>query len=105
MTIQYIYLALAVTCTALGQLFYKKYVMEKLRAHLLCALTLFTATPALNYLALKRLSIDLVYIATSATILMVVILSKITLKEKTTLRHWLGCMIISTGIVIYAHST
>lgn len=103
MTIQYLYLALAITCTATGQFFYKKHAIRPTLKYIASAVSLFVATPLFSYLALRTLSIDLVYISTSATILMVMLLSRFALKEESHPRHWLGCCLIATGIIIYAY--
>lgn len=103
MTIQYLYLALAITCTATGQFFYKKHAISPALRYIASAITLFIATPAFSYMALRTLSIDLVYISTSATILMVMLLSRFALKEESLPRHWLGCSLIAIGIIIYAY--
>jgi multidrug transporter EmrE-like cation transporter len=102
MIIYYIYLAIAITCTAFGQFYYKKYFISRKSAYMLLALALFIPIPAFTYLALGRLSIDLVYISTSITILMVMLLSRFALNEKSSPRHWLGCLLIVLGVIAYA---
>lgn len=103
MTLQHLYLALAIICTATGQFFYKKHAVHPALKHIASAVALFVATPIFSYMALRTLSIDLVYISTSATILMVMLLSRFALKEESHAKHWLGCCLIATGIIIYAY--
>lgn len=102
MIIYFIYLLVAIMCTAFGQFFYKKYSVKRASVDLLLALFLFILAPTFSYFALGRLSIDLVYVSTSITILLVMLLSRFALGEKTLPRHWFGCLFIVLGVIVYA---
>lgn len=98
----YIYLAFAISFSALGQFFYKKYYLNA-RAKIYLLLTIFclVLTPFFSFQALKGLTIDTVYIATSITILLVIFLSKVFLKEILTRKKIIGIVFIILGVLLY----
>lgn len=99
--IYYIFLFLAVVLTALGQTFYKLYKVKQKRIFFVSTIITFLMIPIFSILALKHLSIDVVYISTAFGIILVVFFSKILLNEKITFLKLLGLIIIFLGVLIY----
>lgn len=102
MATAYIYISLSVILTAAGQITFKTYSTSNKKALLLLSLVLFLSVPILNFLSLKSLSIDAVYIANSLTILLVVALSKLYLNEPINRKALVGCLAIAAGVILYA---
>ncbi len=102
MFLSYFCLFVAVTSTALGQFFYKKYMISLNKQYYLLAIFLFLITPLCSFIALKNIAIDMVYISTSLTILFVIVLSRIFLKEQVGKRRYVGIGFILLGVVLYA---
>lgn len=97
----YLYLFGAILLTALGQLFYKLYSIKKSLFLMVLTVVFFLTAPVLSYLSLKGLTIDVVYMMTSLTILLVVVFSKVFLSEKIDSRTYLGIILIIIGVVLY----
>lgn len=97
----YIFLISAILTTAIGQFFYKKYAINGNIKFLIITLFLFIITPIFSFLALKKIPIDIVYVSTSLTILVVVALSKFLLNESIEKKTYLGILFIIIGVVIY----
>ncbi|MFD1316083.1 SMR family transporter [Namhaeicola litoreus] len=97
----YLYLALAISFTAFGQFFYKKYTKDHKFSHLVIALLLFLLIPILNFLALRSIKIDIVYMLTSLTILIVVFLSRIFFNENIDRKTLVGISFIILGLICY----
>lgn len=95
------YLIIALILTALGQLSFKLYSLRKGIWRLGLTILLFAGVPVFNYLALNGLSLDTVYMAASLTIILVMILSRIVLKEHISREQIFGSIIIAAGIVLY----
>lgn len=91
----------AVLTTALGQFFYKKFALNKKKIYLIISVSLFAMVPLFNFIALKEISIDIVYMSTSLTIILVIFLSKVFLNEKVDIKLYSGVLIILLGIIIY----
>jgi len=91
----------AVLTTALGQFFYKKFALNKKKIYLIISVSLFAIVPLFNFIALKEISIDIVYMSTSLTIILVIFLSKVFLNEKVDIKLYSGVLIILLGIIIY----
>lgn len=101
MILSYFSLIAAILCTAVGQFFYKKFSLTKNRKYYLLTMTLFLLTPVFSFIALQNIPIDIVYIFTSLTILIVLILSGLFLKEKIMPRVYIGVFFILIGVIIY----
>lgn len=102
MILAYSCLFMAIMSTAFGQVFYKKYSLNKKRVYLALTLGFFLINPVLSFLALQKISVDIVYVSTSLTILTVAVLSRIFLGEIMPSRSWAAIAIIVAGVLIYA---
>jgi len=98
----YFFLALAILCTSLGQFFYKLFALNKKKSFLLVTLFLFGGVPVFSYMALKGLGIDIVYLSTTVSIVIILILSKCFLGEKIDRQKIMGSFLIIVGITCYA---
>jgi len=99
--IAYIYLGIAILCTGGGQILYKYYANEKKIIYLIFTLLAFILIPVFNFLALKGLSYDTVYMAAAFTIAMVLGMSVLLLNEKINKVQLGGATLIMVGIVVY----
>lgn len=97
----YYFLAFALLSTAFGHFFYKKYFFEKKYFFILFSIFLFFLTPIFSFLALKKIALDIVYISTSLTIIITMMLGRFFLDEKLTKNQILSCFVIILGIVVY----
>lgn len=95
------YLFAALLATAAGQLTYKLYYLRKARWLLAATAGLFLLAPFFSYLAQRELSLDVVYMATALTIVMVMLGSVLWLGEKLQRRHIWGAILIISGILLY----
>lgn len=100
-------LAGALLSTALAQVSYKAYFGrggDATRRPLLLALAvgLFVSAALCSYLALRGLTLGVVYMSTALTHVMVAGLSWKLLGEKLTRDHGVGLALIAAGIVVYA---
>ena len=101
MILNYLFLILAIVSTASGQFFYKKYSLTNKYYFLILTLGLFVITPVFSFFALKKIEIDIVYMFTSLTILIVLGLSIVFLKEKIELKTHIGILLIIVGVIVY----
>ena len=101
MSLNYIFLTFAIFTTAFGQFFYKKYSLSHNYKYFYLTIILFIVTPIFSYMALKKLPIDIVYMFTSLTILLVLLLSKIFLNEKIAPKTYIGVVFIILGVILY----
>jgi len=101
MSLNYIFLTFAIFTTALGQFFYKKYSLSHSYKFFYLTIILFIVTPVFSYMALKKIPIDIVYMFTSLTILIVLFLSKIFLNEKIASKTYVGVIFIILGVILY----
>lgn len=102
MILSYTCLFMAIMSTAFGQVFYKKYSLDRRLIYLALTLGFFLINPVFSFLALKNISVDIVYVSTSLTILTVAVLSRIFLGEIMPARTWTAIAIIVAGVFIYA---
>ena len=98
----YLYLVLLILFTALGQVLYKQYYVTKNRIYFAVAILLFILLPFINYLALKKLPLDVVYINSACIIVTINIISYIVLKEKLNMKQIAGICFIIIGLISYA---
>lgn len=97
----YLFVGLAVCSTSFGLMTYKKYMLNKQQSFLFITVALFLLAPVFNFIALKSLTIDVVYMATSLNGLVVLYLSRCFLKEKTTKNQFYGALLVFIGVTIY----
>ncbi len=102
MIIYYIFLTLALLSTAFGQVFYKYYFQAGRKVWFLLAVSTFFSAAFFSFLALKKLTIDIVYMSTSITLVMVIILSRLWLNETIHKNKIIGSFLIISGIILYA---
>ncbi|MDH5527346.1 MAG: EamA family transporter [Nitrospirota bacterium] len=95
-------LAGALISTALAQVSYKAYFRDRRLPLLVLALGLFVSAAACSYLALRGLTLGVVYMSTALTHVMVAALSWRLLGERLTRDHGIGLALITAGIVMYA---
>jgi multidrug transporter EmrE-like cation transporter len=96
-----LFLAAALVTNAGAQLLYKGYARSRRAALLPLTVLAFVFVPYFNYEALKGLSIDVVYMATSLTIVMVALGSMAFFAERLERKHYLGGALILIGILVY----
>jgi len=92
----------ALIATAVAQLAYKLTFTTGRRAWLAVALPLFLAATGSAYLALKGLSIGMVYMSTAVSQLLVAGLARVVLKETLTRDHGIALGLIVLGVALYA---
>ncbi len=96
-----LFLFFAILFTVLGQFFYKKYFLMKSFIFVIISMFCFVLVPYCSYRALMFLPIDVVYMATSLSIIMIVLLAVIFLKEKLRKEEVYGMISIIIGILLY----
>lgn len=101
MILSYFSLFSAVLATAFGQFFYKKYALTSHKAFYYATILLFLLTPIASFLALQNIPVDVVYIFTSLTIFIVLLLSKYFLAENIPFRTYTGVTLIVIGVIVY----
>ena len=97
----YFYLVCALLSTTFGQLLYRFYHMKRKKIFLVFTLISFVLVPFFSYQSLLGLSIDTVYMATSITIVLVLLGGYLILGEKLSKNQILGSLVIIIGIIIY----
>ena len=97
----WVWLALALLATALGQLLYKTASLHGSRVRLGVAVACFCIAPIASYLALRSLSLATVYVSTAISQLLVVVLSMASFGERYGSRQWLGLGLILVGVVVF----
>ena len=102
MTFSYFFLISAILSTAFGKFFYKKYSVTGIKKYYVFTILLFLSTPVFSFFALQQISIDIVYVFTALTIFVVMLLSKIFLKEDIEQNTYKGVFFILLGVIIYA---
>jgi len=101
MSIHITYLIAALLLTTFGQLCYKLFFHNKNKMLFVLTVLCFVLTPFCSYKALLGLSLDTVYMATSLTIVMVMVGSVIFLKEHIKSGQLIGAGLIISGIILY----
>ena len=96
-----LFLLLALFFASLGQVFYKGFANESKKIFLSFAIIFFILTPFCNFLALRSITVDVVYMATSLNSFIILLLSAYILKEQVTKKQIIGTLIIFIGVVIY----
>ena len=100
MILSYGFLAGALILTSVGQLLYRFYYVKNNKSHLFLAIISLVIVPFCSYNALKYLTIDTVYMATSVTFILVILGGYLFLNENLptlflvssfTIFHLLAC--------------
>ncbi len=94
-------LAGALVVTALAQLFYKLYFRTHRKMILLLSIGCFVCASLFAYVALKGLTIGMVYMSTALTQVLVIGLAHFVLGERLSRDHGVAMLLIVSGIVIY----
>tara|TARA_R110001592_G_scaffold352942_1_gene651413 strand:+ start:2883 stop:3203 length:321 start_codon:yes stop_codon:yes gene_type:complete len=94
-------LCIAVLSTALGQLFFRMYFLKTQKRYIYSAFASFVIVPLLNFLALKNLTITVVYMSTAVTHILVLLFSFVSLKEKLSMNQGISVTLIISGIIIF----
>ena len=102
MTLAILALAASLICTAAGMVTFKHYYRSRRRADLVWSVLLFAGVPLTTFLALRGLSLGLVYMATAATQVLVLLMSRFFLGERIGPKALPGIALILAGIIIYA---
>ena len=98
-----ILVAVALTSTAFAQLSYKLYFLRGRRLRILAvALSLFVLAQVGFFLALTRLDVGVVYMATGLIHILVIGLSRSVLHERVTGDHLVAVTLIAGGLILCA---
>lgn len=97
----YGYLVFAIFMTAMAQLLYKQYFLSKHLIYILLSILCFISIPIATTMALKYLSLDIVYMASSLIIILILLFSNILFNEKISQHQILSITLIILGIVAY----
>jgi len=92
----------ALIAASFGQVFYKLYSNTSKLYYLPLTILCFVSAPLFSYLTMKKLSVDLVYMATSLNSFIILSLSALVLKEHVNKKQIFASLIIFLGVVIYA---
>ncbi|MEZ9601403.1 EamA family transporter [Vibrio sp. 10N.286.46.A8] len=101
MLIGYFFVLLAIVSTSSGIVFYKIFTKSRNKVSLLATVILMVCAPIFSFTALKYLSIDLVYMATSLNGLVVLLMSRFVLGEDVKRNQLLGSILVFIGVFIY----
>ncbi len=102
MAISWLELALALVTAAVGQVTYKLYFRAGKRHYLVLTVFFFVLASVCAFLALKQLSIGIVYMSTALSQLLVAGLAWGVLKEPLSRDHGIALALITSGVVLYA---
>ena len=98
----WLFLCGALLAGSLGQVVYKRYAHDRRLVWFLSAVVLFGLTPMCSWAALRHLSIDVVYVATSLNAFIILLLSKWLLGEEVNRHQVIGVALVFVGMLIYA---
>lgn len=97
----YFFVFLAITSTSLGIVIYKVWSKNKRNITLLITIIFMVLAPIFSFIALKYLSIDLVYMATSLNGMIVLLMSRFFLNENVNHDQLIGAFLVFLGVCIY----
>lgn len=95
------FLCFSVVLTALSQVMYKLYFAYKNRFLLLLTVLSFACIPLSTTMALRSISLDVVYMFTAISIALVVVASRLLFGEKQSLKSYLYVFLIILGVIVY----
>ena len=97
----FIYLACAIVLTAFEQISYKLYSQRRSLIYLALTIGLFCFIPFMNYLALRDLTLSVVYMSTGLTYVLVMFFAKYILNEEIRKQHTYAIVLIVSGVVVF----
>lgn len=95
------WLAVSIVSVAIAQTAFKLYFSRRQWPVLAVAICFFAYVPFTTYKALKDLPLAMVYVATAASQLLVVVLSLALMGERYTIRQYAGLSLVLAGVVVY----
>lgn len=95
------FLACALIFTALAQTCYKLYSLKRRRVYIVATILLFVLTPVMSYLALRELSLSVVYMSTGLTYILVLLAARFVLHERIAGRQLTAVSLIALGVVVF----
>jgi len=96
-----LYLSCAIVLTVIAHLSYKYYYRRHDMVYLVVAIALFVLVPLMNYLALRELSLSVVYMAAAITYVLILISARCVLGEAMEARHKYATVLIISGVFIF----
>ena len=97
----FLYLACVILFSAIAQLLFKLFFIRNDRRYVVFALPFFGLVPLMSYLTLKSLSLGTVYMSTALTIVLVLLSSRIILKEPLPQKNIFASLLIVSGVIIF----
>ncbi len=105
-----LYLVLVIVFTGFSQVLLKvgankankkKFTMAYVNPYTFIAYSLYTLTTILTVYALKDISLDLFYASTSLKFVLILILSKLMLREKINSSKTFAVLLIFVGVIVF----
>lgn len=94
-------LVIALLATAIGQLLFKLHYQRPGNRYLYGALGTFILIPPVTYVALVNISLAAVYMSTALSNVLVLVMSRVVLKERISRRHAMAATLIIVGIMVF----
>jgi len=95
------YLLFALVFTAIGQLLFRLYYVHEKKIYLATALGTFITVPLFSYFALLNLTLAFVYMSTALIHVLVLIMSRLFLKERLSRNQFISMSLIVIGIIVF----
>jgi len=97
----WIWLAIAIIATAIGQLLFKHASMTRSHLYTLYAIIAFCMAPIGAFMALHTLDLATVYISTAISQIFVVLASMLLFGERYNRKQWTGLTLILVGVILF----
>lgn len=97
----FFFLGCAIVFTAAAQTLYKLFAENRKLPFLISTIALFVATPIMSYLALRELSLGVVYMSTGLTYILVLMSSRFVLRESVEKRQIFAVALIVAGVGVF----
>jgi multidrug transporter EmrE-like cation transporter len=94
-------LTVSILCTAMGNLFYKYYFKVPRVGFVIAAIFFFVVSPLTTSIALKNLSIDIVYMTASCSIVLVLLGARFVFEERINNTQRIGVVLLLLGVFVY----
>ncbi|TYO99020.1 hypothetical protein EDC39_104144 [Geothermobacter ehrlichii] len=101
MVLYWLSLLAALLGTAFAQFFYKVYFVKREKKYLFLTLLIFVNVPLFSYYALRAIDLNIVYMSTAVTQVIIVLLSKFGLNETIQFQKVCAIGIIILGMAVY----